>query len=92
MKIESRHDKTNKMIFAPSEDSDQPGHPPSDRSLRCPPEAKLGPKLPIEHKAKTTDQTDQTGWMPRLIRVFAGHKGHFVGFVMRRHKMLLPRV
>ena len=26
---EQPHDKTNKMIFAPSEDSDQPGHPPS---------------------------------------------------------------
>ena len=23
------HDKTNKMAYAPSEDSDQPGHPPS---------------------------------------------------------------
>ena len=23
------HDKTNKMTFAPSEDSDQSGHPPS---------------------------------------------------------------
>ena len=29
MKIEPRHDKTNKMICAPSEDSDQPEHPPS---------------------------------------------------------------
>ena len=29
MKIEPRHDKTNKMICVPSEDSDQPGHPPS---------------------------------------------------------------
>ena len=29
MKIEPRHDKTIKMICAPSEDSDQPGHPPS---------------------------------------------------------------
>ena len=28
MKIEPRHDKTKKMICAPSEDSDQPGHPP----------------------------------------------------------------
>ena len=27
--IEPSHDKTNKMICAPSEDSDQPGHPPS---------------------------------------------------------------
>ena len=26
---EPRHDKTNKMTCAPSEDSDQPGHPPS---------------------------------------------------------------
>ena len=26
---EPPHDKTNKMICAPSEDSDQPGHPPS---------------------------------------------------------------
>ena len=29
MKIDPRLDKTNKMICAPSEDSDQPGHPPS---------------------------------------------------------------
>ena len=31
-----------------------------------------------------TAKTDQTGWMPRLIRVFTGRKGHFVGLVMRR--------
>ena len=30
-----------------------------------------------------TAKTDQTGWMPRLIWVFAGHTCHFVGFVMR---------
>ena len=29
MRYEPRHDKTNKMACAPSEDSDQPGHPPS---------------------------------------------------------------
>ena len=28
-------------------------------------------------------KTDQTGRMPRLIRVFAGRTNHFVGFVMR---------
>ena len=41
---EPPHDKTNKMA-APSEDSDQPGHPPSqsDQSLRCPHEEILGP-------------------------------------------------
>ena len=27
--FEPPHDKTNKMTFVPSEDSDQPGHPPS---------------------------------------------------------------
>ena len=31
----------------------------------------------------TIEASDQTGRMPRLIWVFAGHKGHFVGFVMR---------
>ena len=29
------------------------------------------------------EDSDQTGRMPRLIWVFAGHKSHFVGFVMR---------
>ena len=52
MKIEPRHDKTHKMICAPSEDSHQPGHPPSLISQCCPPEAKLGPKLAIERTAK----------------------------------------
>ena len=33
---EMPHGKTNKMVCAPSEDSDQPGHPPSlIKSLRC---------------------------------------------------------
>ena len=27
--FEPPHDKTNKMVYVPSEDSDQPGHPPS---------------------------------------------------------------
>ena len=35
--------------------------------------------IPIEYCA----DSDQTGRMPRLIWVFAGHKGHFVCFVMR---------
>ena len=30
-----------------------------------------------------SEDSDQTGWMPRLIRVFAGRTCHFVGFVMR---------
>ena len=55
--------KNNKMACAPSKDSDQPGHPP-DQSLHCPLEESLGPQLPIEHTAKTLDQTGQ---MLRLI-------------------------
>ena len=41
--FEPRHDKTNKKSFSPSEDSDQPGHPPSLISLRCPHEETFGP-------------------------------------------------
>ena len=43
---EPQHDKTNKMICAPSDDSDQPGHPPilirvfAVRSM-----GRLGPKV-----------------------------------------------
>ena len=33
-----------------------------------------------------SEDSEQTGWMPRLIRVFAGHTGHFVGFVVLRLK------
>ena len=29
------HDKTDKMTFVPSEDSDQPGHGQSDQSSLC---------------------------------------------------------
>ena len=65
------HDKTNKMACAPSEDSDQPGHPPSLIRLfaGCMMKAKLGPLA--THWAHSED-SDQTGRMPRLIGVFAG--------------------
>ena len=55
------------MTCAPSEDLDQPGHPPSLISLLCLHEETLGP-LPIE----CTVKTDQTGQTVRLICVFAG--------------------
>ena len=41
VRFEPPHDKSNKMAYAPSEDSDQTGHP--DQSLRCPHEESLGP-------------------------------------------------
>ena len=43
---------------------------------------------PMFHHADSED-SDQTGRMPRLIWVFAGRTCHFVGFVMRR---LMSRV
>ena len=48
--FEPQHDKTNKMACVPSENSDQPEHPPN---LRCPHDESLGPLLPIEYTAKT---------------------------------------
>ena len=77
---ESPHDKTNKMACAPSEDSGQPGHPPSlIRVFGCPGWSesslsvwrKLGSLA--THRADSED-SDQTGRMPRLIWVFAGRK------------------
>ena len=76
--IEPSHDKTKKMICAPSERLRSAwASAQSDQSLRCPQEESLGPQLSIEHTAKT-------GQMHRLNWVFAGRTSHFVGFVMRR--------
>ena len=70
---EPQHYKTNKMTCAPSEDSDQPGHPQSQWVAED----------PMFLHADSED-SDQTGRMSRLIWVFAGHRGHFVGLVVRR--------
>ena len=50
MIYELPHNKTNKTACAPSEDSDQPGHP---LSLRCPHEETMGPQLCTERTVKT---------------------------------------
>ena len=39
-------------------------------------------KEPVLLHADSED-SDQTGWMPRLIWVFSGRTDHFVGFVVR---------
>ena len=62
------------MICAPKEDSAQ-----SDQSSLC---AQWVAKDPSFLHADSED-TDQTGQMPSLIRVFAGCTGHFIGFVVR---------
>ena len=46
------HDKTKKMAIAPSEDTDQPVHPPSLITV-FPHEETLFPQLSIERTAKT---------------------------------------
>ena len=78
--FEPPHDKTNKVAFAPSEESDQPGHPPSLISLRCPHEESLGPLLPIESTAKTLIRL---GGCPGWSEFSLGARP-FVGFIMRR--------
>ena len=61
---EPPRDITNKMACAPSEDSDQPGHPPSlIRSSLC---AEWVAKDPSFLHADSED-SDQTGRIPRLI-------------------------
>ena len=62
------------MTGVPSEDADQP-----DQSSLC---AQWVAKDPSFLHAGSED-SDQTGQMPRLFCVFAGRTGHFVGFVMR---------
>ena len=63
-KNEPPHDKTNKMVCAPSKDSDQSGHPPSlIRVFAC---TQWEAKDPSFLHADSED-SDQTGQMPRLI-------------------------
>ena len=62
--FEHTHDKTNKMTFVPSEDSDQPGHPPSlIRVFAVRSMGSLGPNFASGGSA----DLDQTGRMSRLI-------------------------
>ena len=65
------HDKTNKMNCAPSEDSDQPGWPPSLISIFTVHFlSSLGPKLSSDGQKDWSDWADS-----KLILVFAGGGG-----------------
>ena len=77
--FEPPHDKTNKMECVPSEDSDQPGHPPSLIRVFA---IRMKKAWVCSYPLSPSKDLDQTGRMPRLIWVFAGCS-HFVGFVMR---------
>ena len=74
---EPPHDKTNKMTVRPAKTQIRPVW--SESSL-C---AKWVAKDPSFFHADSED-SDQTGRMPRLIWVFAWRTCHFIGFVMRR--------
>ena len=53
-------------------------YPVWSESLQCTPWVAKDPRfLHVD-----SEDSDHTGWMPRLIWVFAGCAGHFVGFVM----------
>ena len=77
--IELQHDKTSKVICAPSEDSEQPGHLPSlIRVFACTQWVAKDPRF----LHANSEDADRTVRMPRLIWVFAGCTGYFVGSVV----------
>ena len=70
------------MICAPSEDTDQHGHPSSLTRVFA--VRSVGSyKDPRFLRADSAD-TDQIGRITRLILVFTGCTGHFVGFAMQQ--------
>ena len=78
---EPPRDKTNKMACATSEDSDQPGHPPSlirVFAVRMKKASVLSYPLNAQRRL-WSDWADAQADL-----VFAGRTCHFVGFVMRR--------
>ena len=76
-------DKTNKMSVCPAKTQISLGyHLVWSESSLC--VQWVGKDPSFLHKDR--EDSDQTGWMPRLIWVFAGRTCHFVGFVMRWFK------
>ena len=80
----------NKVAYAPSQESDQPGHPPS---LISDPPSLISVFVGAQQVAKDpsflhsdSEDSDQTGQMTRLIWVFAGHIGYFLGFFVQHLK------
>ena len=79
--FEPLHVETNKMTFAPSDDSDQPGHAPSLIKVFA---VRMKEHSVLSYPLSACENSDQTVRMPRLIWVIGGRTDHFVGFVMRR--------
>ena len=77
--IEQQHIKTNKVHMHLAKTRISLGiHPVLSESSLC---AQWVVKDPKFLHADSED-SDQTEWLPRLIQVFSGRTGHFVGFVM----------
>ena len=77
--FELSHDKTFNKTWSTSEDSDQPAHP--RRLIRVFADRRCLLQLPYYQKRDTWTPC-HTGWMYRLIWVFAGHTGLFVSFIV----------
>ena len=78
MLFEPQHDKTRKMTCVPSNASDQPGHPPTlIRVFAVYSVGSSGNKVPLCGQQRLIR-------LPKLIKVFAGCKGHFVSFVVQQ--------
>ena len=58
------YDKTNKMTIAPSKDTDQPVHPPSLIRVFA---VRTKKHWVLSYPLSALQDSDQTGWMPRLI-------------------------
>ena len=69
VRYEPPHEKTSNMSFAPSEDSDQPGHLPSLIRVFT---ISMEKVWSLANQWAHSEDSDQTGRMPRLIRVYAG--------------------
>ena len=80
------HDKTNKMACAPSENSDQPGHPPSLIRVFA---VRMKKAWVLSYPLSAIEASDQTGRMPRLICVFAGRTCHFLVFFHEAAQMVI---
>ena len=63
-KVEPPHDKTNKMICGPGEDSGQPGHPPSLIRVFA---LRMKKYSVLTYPCSALEDSDKTGRMTRLI-------------------------
>ena len=81
MKFEPPHVETNKMIVCPAKTQISLGFRPVWSESRLSTWRHLGS---LATQWAHSEDSDQTGRMPRLIWVFAGRTDHIVGFVVRR--------